>query len=114
METVELSGRTVFSREERYRPWLLAALALMAAEVFGLDTPGKIDVGEKADLVLWSNDPLELIREAELVMITNAAPMLMMPNRAVRRMRFWMFAGSRKRSLRAKVMTQILSISILL
>lgn len=47
----------------------LAALFTTPAKVFDLDTPGKIDVGENADLVLWSNDPLEVIREAELVMI---------------------------------------------
>ena len=32
METDDLGGRTVFSREEQYRPWLLAALAMLAAE----------------------------------------------------------------------------------
>lgn len=47
----------------------LAALFTAPAEVFGLSHRGRIEVGQKADLVLWSNDPLEVLREAELVMI---------------------------------------------
>ncbi len=47
----------------------LQALFTTPAEVFGLDNPGQIVVGAKADLVLWSNDPLEVLREAELVFV---------------------------------------------
>ncbi|MEP5566828.1 MAG: imidazolonepropionase [Halioglobus sp.] len=47
----------------------LAALFLNPGIVFNLDGEGQVAEGRKADLVLWSNDPLELMREAELVMV---------------------------------------------
>jgi imidazolonepropionase-like amidohydrolase len=47
----------------------LKALFITPAEVFGLKNAGQIALGDKADLVLWTNDPLELVREAELVFI---------------------------------------------
>lgn len=47
----------------------LEALFTTPAEIFGLANFGRIAVGERADLVLWTNDPLELLREAELVII---------------------------------------------
>ena len=47
----------------------LRALFSNPAMVFGLQNSGQIAVGQTADLVLWSGDPLELLREAEFVMI---------------------------------------------
>lgn len=47
----------------------LKALFTTPAEVFDLKNAGQIALGEKADLVLWTNDPLELVREAELVFV---------------------------------------------
>jgi imidazolonepropionase-like amidohydrolase len=47
----------------------LRALFTTPSEVFGLDNSGQIAVGAKADLVLWSNDPLEVVREAEMVFV---------------------------------------------
>jgi imidazolonepropionase-like amidohydrolase len=55
----------------------LQALYTTPAEVFGLNDSGQIVVGEKADLVLWTNDPLEVLREAELVFVDgNEIPMV--------------------------------------
>lgn len=53
-------------------PWeaALAAITSTPAEIFGLGaTHGKIAVGQAADLVLWSGDPLELSTLAEQVWI---------------------------------------------
>ena len=47
----------------------LKAIFRNPAVVFDLDPPGQIVPGEIADLVLWSGDPLELLREAEFVMV---------------------------------------------
>ena len=47
----------------------LEALFLTPARLFGLEGRGTIEVGATADLVLWSNDPLELLREASLVYV---------------------------------------------
>ncbi len=46
----------------------LAALTSAPARVFGFDT-GRLDVGARADLVLWSGDPLEVNSLADLVII---------------------------------------------
>ena len=51
-------------------PWdaALAALTATPAEIFGLNgTRGRIVVGEVADLVLWSADPLEVTAVADQV-----------------------------------------------
>jgi imidazolonepropionase-like amidohydrolase len=47
----------------------LAAIFSTPAEVFDLDDPGQIAEGLEADLVLWTNDPLEVVKEAELVFV---------------------------------------------
>jgi imidazolonepropionase-like amidohydrolase len=51
-------------------PWEagLAGLTSVPAQVFGLSgTRGRIEVGQAADLVLWSGDPLEVNTLAEQV-----------------------------------------------
>lgn len=51
-------------------PWeaALAGLTAVPAEVFGFgDTQGRIEPGLRADLVLWSGDPLEVAEYAEQV-----------------------------------------------
>lgn len=52
-------------------PWdaALAAITSTPAEIFGLATRGRIAVGQVADLVLWSGDPLEVSTLAEQVWI---------------------------------------------
>src|SRR5690606_12391666 len=52
-------------------PWdaALAALTRNPAEVFGQADRGRIAVGQLADLVLWSGDPLEVTSWAEQVWI---------------------------------------------
>jgi len=53
-------------------PWEagLAAITASPAEIFGLGTEqGRIAVGQAADLVLWSGDPLEVTSVAEQVWI---------------------------------------------
>lgn len=47
----------------------LAAITSTPAEIFGLATRGRIAVGQVADLVLWSGDPLEVSTLAEQVWI---------------------------------------------
>jgi imidazolonepropionase-like amidohydrolase len=47
----------------------LKAIFTNPAKVFGLSKPGQLAAGVVADLVLWNNDPLEVLREAELVMV---------------------------------------------
>ncbi|WP_129777548.1 amidohydrolase family protein [Peristeroidobacter soli] len=57
-------------------PWevALAAITATPAEIFGVGaTRGHIAVGQAADLVLWSGDPLELSSLAEQVWIGGAA-----------------------------------------
>ncbi len=57
-------------------PWdsALAAITANPAEIFGLGaTRGHIAVGQVADLVLWSADPLEVTTLADLVWIAGAA-----------------------------------------
>jgi hypothetical protein len=60
-------------------PWdiALAGLTATPAEIFGVaNTRGRIAVGQAADLVLWSGDPLELTTLAQQVWINgNAIPM---------------------------------------
>ncbi|PJJ96752.1 amidohydrolase [Lysobacteraceae bacterium NML91-0213] len=48
-------------------PWdaALAGLTRVPAEVLGVDGIGTIAVGQRADLVLWSGDPLDVIHTAE-------------------------------------------------
>ncbi len=52
-------------------PWdvALAALTRTPAQIFGLAERGTIAVGQVADLVLWSGDPLEVTSWAEQVVI---------------------------------------------
>jgi len=47
----------------------IAAMTTNPAQLFNAPVSGDIAVGEIADLVLWSGDPLELTSEAELVVI---------------------------------------------
>lgn len=57
-------------------PWesALAAITANPAEIFGLGaTRGRIAVGQVADLVLWSGDPLEVSTLAEQVWIAGHA-----------------------------------------
>lgn len=46
----------------------LAALTSAPAKVFGFDT-GRLDVGARADVVLWSGDPLEVNALADVVIL---------------------------------------------
>lgn len=60
-------------------PWdvALAGLTSTPAEIFGVAaTRGRIAVGQAADLVLWSGDPLEVTSVAEQVW-TNGRPVVM-------------------------------------
>jgi len=52
-------------------PWdaALEALTKNAVDVFGLDGLGEIEVGDKANLVLWDGDPLEVTTFADQVFI---------------------------------------------
>jgi len=47
----------------------LASITANVADVFGLDT-GRIAIGTKADLVLWSSDPFELSSHVDKLWIT--------------------------------------------
>ncbi len=52
-------------------PWItaLAAVTRNPAEVFGLGNVGTLAVGNRADIVIWSGDPLEITTWAERVMV---------------------------------------------
>ena len=52
-------------------PWIvaLAGITRYPAEVFGLDDIGTLAVGARADIVIWSGDPLEVTTWAERVMV---------------------------------------------
>jgi len=50
----------------------LAAITSTPAEVFGLDGMGSVVAGSRADLVVWSGDPLEVTSWAEAVYIAGA------------------------------------------
>jgi imidazolonepropionase-like amidohydrolase len=57
-------------------PWdaALAALTANPAEIFGIAAErGRIAVGQVADIVLWSGDPLEVTTVAEDVIIAGRA-----------------------------------------
>jgi len=57
-------------------PWEtgLAALTRIPAETFGVgDELGSIEVGKRADLVLWNGDPLDVIHLAEQVWLGGKA-----------------------------------------
>lgn len=56
-------------------PWnaALAGLTSVPAQAFGLADHGNIAVGQRADLVLWSGDPLEVTSVAEQVWMGGAA-----------------------------------------
>jgi hypothetical protein len=56
-------------------PWdeALAAITASPAEIFGLAQRGRIAVGQVADLVLWSGDPLEVTSIADQVWIAGHA-----------------------------------------
>ncbi len=47
----------------------MTALFSTPSSVFSLDNSGRITADMPADMVLWSGDPLELVREAELVFV---------------------------------------------
>ena len=47
----------------------MTAITVAPAEIFGLDTQGTIAIGNRADLVLWDGDPLEVMSAPELVII---------------------------------------------
>ena len=47
----------------------IAAISANVADIFGLDT-GRVAVGQKADLVLWSADPLDLNSHVEQMWIS--------------------------------------------
>jgi hypothetical protein len=56
-------------------PWevALAGLTSVPADIFGIGaTRGRIAIGQSADLVLWSGDPLEVTSVAEQVWISGA------------------------------------------
>ena len=52
-------------------PWIaaLAGVTRYPAEVFGLERIGMLTLGARADLVIWSGDPLEVTTWAERVMV---------------------------------------------
>lgn len=50
----------------------LRTIMATPAEVFGMEDRGRIEVGKRADLVLWSGDPLELSTVAEGIWIRGA------------------------------------------
>jgi len=53
-------------------PWEtgLAAMTVNPAEIFGLDEgSGRVEAGSRADLVIWSGDPLEVTSAADRVII---------------------------------------------
>jgi imidazolonepropionase-like amidohydrolase len=52
-------------------PWAdaLAAITSVPAAIFGFDQVGTLERGKRADLVVWSGDPLELATRAEIVII---------------------------------------------
>ncbi len=47
----------------------MTAITVAPAEIFGLDAQGTIAIGNRADLVLWDGDPLEVMSAPELVII---------------------------------------------
>jgi hypothetical protein len=71
-------------------PWdaALAAITANAASVFGLPNRGKIEVGQVADLVLWSADPLEITSLPEVVLI-DGKKMPMRSRQTELRDRYW-------------------------
>ena len=56
-------------------PWdaALAALTRNPAQIFGQSDRGRIAVGQVADLVLWSGDPLEVTSAADAVWVGGVA-----------------------------------------
>ena len=61
----------------------LAAITRIPAEAFGLeDQFGSLAPGKKADLVIWSGDPLELLSNAEIVIV--GGQVMSMTTRATR------------------------------
>ncbi len=56
-------------------PWeaALAGLTAVPADAFGVSSRGRIAVGQAADLVLWSGDPLEVNTYAEQVWFNGVA-----------------------------------------
>ena len=56
-------------------PWdaALAGLTAVPADAFGVSGRGRIAVGQAADLVLWSGDPLEVNTYAEQVWFNGVA-----------------------------------------
>ena len=66
----------------------LAAMTSNPAKVFGLRNQGTVVVGNKANLVLWSGDPLELLSSVKAVLIDGKSYPLQ--SRATRlRDRYW-------------------------
>jgi hypothetical protein len=71
-------------------PWdaALAAITANAAAVFGLPNRGHIEVGQVADLVLWSGDPLEITNLPDAVWI-DGKKMPMRSRQTELRDRYW-------------------------
>jgi len=66
----------------------IKAMSINVAEVFGIESYGKIELGMHADLVIWDGDPLEITSNAERVFIKGHDQL--MTSRATRlRDRFW-------------------------
>lgn len=55
------------------RPQALAAITANPARILGLADTGTLEVGKRADLVLWDGDPLELMSAPVAVWIDGAA-----------------------------------------
>ena len=73
IEILDRSPRWSAGRAARFGLRLhdaLAAITINPAQMFGVaDRYGSIEIGKKADLVIWSGDPLETTTTARMVMI---------------------------------------------
>ena len=47
----------------------LAALTTIPADIFGLETLGRLQNGNQGDVVVWDGDPLEVMSSPEIVLI---------------------------------------------
>ena len=65
MTTAAIANREGMSEEEA-----LKAITLYPAQILGLDDQiGSLEVGKRADLVLWSGHPFETLTKVETVLI---------------------------------------------